>query len=291
MIKFTIILPVYNSSSTINDTINSILNQTYENYELLVIDDGSTDNSVDLILKYNDKRIIFFSQLNSGGPASPRNIGLKNAKGDMIAFIDSDDIWHVNKLLEISNINDISKFHLISHGTVMLDMINLNRYIYYPKVKFLKKVDLLKYGNPFVLSSLVISNVFQKNNNIFFNESSNFKSVEDFQFIIDFCNAGKCNYFLIKKELTTYLIHEKGISKSVNSHMNNLSYLYNFNIESENGLKYLYLKLVYYSTINLVWFNVSRKTLNHTKYKFLIKSFIFNPILFIKKIFKKIKCK
>ena len=58
MIKFTIILPVYNSSSTINDTINSILNQTYENYELLIIDDGSTDNSVDLILKYNDKRII-----------------------------------------------------------------------------------------------------------------------------------------------------------------------------------------------------------------------------------------
>lgn len=288
MIKFTIILPVYNSSTTINNTINSILNQTYVNFELLIIDDGSTDNSVDLILKYNDDRIKIFSQLNSGGPASPRNIGLINAKGDWIAFIDSDDIWHINKLLEISMINDISQYHLISHGTIMNDTINHNSFIYYPKVKLLKKYELLRYGNPFVLSSLIVSKDFQKKNNIFFNESYNFKSVEDFQFIIELCNAGINEYFLIKKELTTYLIHEQGISKSINTHMNNLTYLYNFNIEKNSALKYLYLKSVYYSTINLIWFNISKNILKQTKYKYLLKSFIFNPILFLKKLFKKI---
>ena len=102
----SIITPAYNAEKTINDTIQSVLNQTYSNWELLIIDDCSSDRTKDIILEYNskDKRIKYFNtQQPSGGPSIPRNIGIKNSNGSYIAFLDSDDIWLPNKLEEQLN--------------------------------------------------------------------------------------------------------------------------------------------------------------------------------------------
>jgi teichuronic acid biosynthesis glycosyltransferase TuaG len=97
----SIITPVYNSAIYIDETINSVLKQNYQNWEWLIVDDLSTDNSVDIIKKYSniDFRIkLIVSKTNEGsGPA--RNIAIKNAKGKYLAFLDSDDLWHKNKLL------------------------------------------------------------------------------------------------------------------------------------------------------------------------------------------------
>lgn len=106
MISFplvSIITPCYNSESYISQTIDSVLKQTYENWELLITDDCSTDNSVEIIHSYmqKDSRIkLFKTEKNTGHPSVPRNISLSYAKGELIAFLDSDDLWDEDKLVE-----------------------------------------------------------------------------------------------------------------------------------------------------------------------------------------------
>lgn len=93
----SVVIPMYNAEATICDTLNSILNQTYTNIEIIIVDDGSLDSSLELVSEYDDKRIKIFSKLN-GGVSSARNLGIKESNGDYIAFCDSDDIWKVDKL-------------------------------------------------------------------------------------------------------------------------------------------------------------------------------------------------
>ena len=98
MCKVSIIIPAYNAAAFINTALLSILSQTHQNFECIVIDDGSTDNTCDLIEKFKDPRLTLIKQKNSGGPASPRNVGLKNATGKYIFLFDADDVMHPLKL-------------------------------------------------------------------------------------------------------------------------------------------------------------------------------------------------
>ncbi|MHB8261935.1 MAG: glycosyltransferase [Bacteroidia bacterium] len=99
----SIIIPCYNGEEFIEQTIQSVLTQTYIHWELLIIDDGSTDKSSVGIKKYlNDSRIQYYYK-NNGGVSSARNVGLKLAKGCYIAFLDADDIWESINLEEKIN--------------------------------------------------------------------------------------------------------------------------------------------------------------------------------------------
>ena len=92
MIKISVIMPVYNCEEYLEESIDSVLQQTLQEWELLCIDDGSTDKSVDILKEYEkkDKRIHIFTQKNQGaGPA--RNLGLQNAQGEFVSFLDADD--------------------------------------------------------------------------------------------------------------------------------------------------------------------------------------------------------
>ena len=99
----SIIVPTYNACEYIQQTISSVLFQTYHNWELLIIDDCSSDNTISIVKEFaeSNPRIRYFStNQNTGSPSQPRNIGIEQAKGDYIAFLDSDDIWLPNKLEE-----------------------------------------------------------------------------------------------------------------------------------------------------------------------------------------------
>lgn len=99
----SIITPCYNSASFISFTIESVLSQTYQNWEMIIVDDCSTDTSAQIILNYQEKdnRIKYIKTATpSGSPTIPRNIGIKEAKGKYIAFLDSDDLWLPHKLAE-----------------------------------------------------------------------------------------------------------------------------------------------------------------------------------------------
>jgi teichuronic acid biosynthesis glycosyltransferase TuaG len=94
----SIITPSFNSSRFIEECIGSVLSQKYDNWELLIVDDCSSDNTCELIKKYNDTRIVLIQLENNIGPAEARNVAIRQAKGKYIAFLDSDDFWEPQKL-------------------------------------------------------------------------------------------------------------------------------------------------------------------------------------------------
>lgn len=97
MLYFSIIIPLFNKQNQIENTIKSVLNQTYTYYEIIVINDGSTDESVSKVLEFKDSRIQVYNQKNQGA-AVARNLGIEKAKHDYIAFLDADDLWMENHL-------------------------------------------------------------------------------------------------------------------------------------------------------------------------------------------------
>jgi len=94
----SVIIPTYNRADIITEAINTVLEQTYQNFEIIVIDDGSTDNTCEVIKNIDDSRIQYIYQENSGRPSLARNTGIKISIGEYIAFLDSDDLWHREKL-------------------------------------------------------------------------------------------------------------------------------------------------------------------------------------------------
>jgi teichuronic acid biosynthesis glycosyltransferase TuaG len=96
----SIVVPVYNAARFMDDTIHTVLNQTYQNWELLLVDDCSSDNSVQIIQKYlkKDERIKLTKLTENSGAAIARNTGIDKAKGRYLAFLDADDLWVNNKL-------------------------------------------------------------------------------------------------------------------------------------------------------------------------------------------------
>lgn len=94
----SIIIPNYNKEKYLEKCINSVLNQSYSNYEIIIIDDGSTDNSLNIINKFKNKKIKLIKFDKNMGIANARNVGIKSANGKMICFLDSDDYWDKDKL-------------------------------------------------------------------------------------------------------------------------------------------------------------------------------------------------
>lgn len=102
-LHYSIVIPLYNKYEYIKKTIDSVLSQTYPYFEVIVVDDGSTDGSATMVEKISDQRIRLLRQENKGVSAA-RNTGIKESKFEFIAFIDGDDWWHEDFLLRITNL-------------------------------------------------------------------------------------------------------------------------------------------------------------------------------------------
>ena len=104
----SIIIPMYNSEKYIEKCIESILNNLYKNFEIIVVDDGSTDDSIKIVKKYTNIKLLYS---NHAGPGSARNVGIENASGDFIFFLDSDDTINPNTLKILKN--NIKKYDIV----------------------------------------------------------------------------------------------------------------------------------------------------------------------------------
>ena len=96
----SVVISVFNKEKYVLNTINSVLNQTYKHYEIIIVNDGSTDNSLEIIKNITNSRITIYSTLNKGAAAA-RNYGITKASGTFIALLDGDDYWHPFYLEEI----------------------------------------------------------------------------------------------------------------------------------------------------------------------------------------------
>ncbi|MCF7869806.1 MAG: glycosyltransferase family 2 protein [Candidatus Omnitrophica bacterium] len=176
---FSIIIPTYNRRQFLKIAIESVLKQTYANYELIIVDDGSTDNTKELIKDYKDSRLNYYYQQNKG-PASARNLGIAKARGEFVCFLDSDDRFRINKL-EISHryIKEKSSYKIFH-----------SEEIWYKNGKFLsqkkehKKTAGFIFDNAVKLCSISISTAVIKKE--VFNKIGNFDqnllACEDYDF-------------------------------------------------------------------------------------------------------------
>src|SRR5690554_4373775 len=114
----SVVIPVYNAEKTIQKTLQSVIDQTFDNFEIFLIDDGSTDSSKELIEEFMSvhpkTKIFYFHQENKGASAA-RNVGLKRATGEYIALLDSDDVWHKDKIsLQLKAFSDNSEIDFLA---------------------------------------------------------------------------------------------------------------------------------------------------------------------------------
>lgn len=100
MPKISVVIPLYNKGFIISETLESVLVQTFTDFEIVIVNDGSTDNSFEIVSQYTDNRIRLYNQENKGAAAA-RNLGIEKATGELIAFLDADDYWYPNHLEEL----------------------------------------------------------------------------------------------------------------------------------------------------------------------------------------------
>ena len=141
----SIITPSYNSSRFIEECVGSVLSQTYVNWEMLIVDDYSADNSLQILKKYNDKRIQLIELDKNVGASESRNVAIRKAKGKYIAFLDSDDLWEPQKLekqISFMEKEDVA-FSFSTYQPISDDDSKLYSIIHAPKIvtysSYLKK--------------------------------------------------------------------------------------------------------------------------------------------------------
>ncbi|WP_308687319.1 glycosyltransferase family 2 protein [uncultured Treponema sp.] len=147
----SVIIPTYNRGRLILDSVNSVLNQTYKNIELIVVDDCSTDDTISVLEQISDKRLKIIRHSENKGQNAARNTGIKASTGEYIAHHDSDDIWHLNKLeIQMSKIREFSADVLCCQTAVNDE--DTHKYLYnHPNEKLVKEgfvsyKQLLKYN-------------------------------------------------------------------------------------------------------------------------------------------------
>ena len=132
MPTFTVVIPTHNRGYLIARTIQHVLDQSYDDFEVMVVDNGSADNTRAMVTGITDSRVHYVHQEDSGSPASPRNTGISRATGAYVSFLDDDDVWYPNKLqLVLEAFDGDSNFDVVCHyeNQRRLGMIQgVNRY-------------------------------------------------------------------------------------------------------------------------------------------------------------------
>lgn len=273
----SVIMPTYNHAKFIEQAIISVLNQTYKNFEIIIIDNNSNDNTQAIVKKYKKNyKIRSFLISNDGVIGKSRNYGIIKAKGNFVAFLDSDDYWYSNKLeICINNLNQ--GYDFVYHELALSkDKISLHRKIKSHSLSKPQLKNLLVEGNPIATSSVVVKkNILMKVG--LFNESKKMIGSEDYNLWL---KLAKNKIFLqyINQQLGIYTYHDMSISKKNMSYsMWNASKCYYKFITKNERLK----------AFALIKYTYAKYCFTNKKYHESIK--IFSQIFIFLNVDKKIK--
>lgn len=213
--KVSIILPTFNREKLITETIESILNQTYKDFELIIVDNYSEDKTEDIVKSFNDNRIKYFKNQNNGIIAVNRNFGFSKSTGDFIAFCDSDDLWFPTKLEK--QLNEFNKNPNV--GLVCSSGITFNEKGTIGKIEDTSLTNIsfekLLFHNYVINSSAIVKkNVFD--NIGLLDEDPNIIAVEDYELWLRI--AKKYEVIRLNEPLVKYRIHENALQ---NQHLSN----------------------------------------------------------------------
>ena len=198
----SIIMPSYNTANYINKSIQSVINQTYQNWELLIVDDCSTDNTDAIVDEFQDKRIRYIKNEKNSGAAISRNRALREAKGRWIAFLDSDDLWKPEKLEK--QIQFMKKkrcyFSYTNYEEIDANGNKMNVIITGPKV--ISKMGMFNYCWPGCLT------VMYDREKIGLIQIENIKKNNDYAMWLKVCKKTRC--YLLDEVLAEYRRGRKG---------------------------------------------------------------------------------
>lgn len=292
----SIVMPVYNTANFLENAIMSILNQTYKNWELIVVDDGSTDNSLKICNKMMDKydNIYVFSQKNKG-VAAARNYGIQKTRGKYVAFLDSDDSYESFFLEKLSSVAEKENANVVYCG--------LN---YYREQKVVRQSEQLKKKGkiiaeylelladqkyPFHVCSILVSRSLLKDSQINFTEG--ITNGEDTTFLIKLFSKG-CAAF-VHENLFNYTFRRNGSATQDNMGKIAVSILksfreaheylrVNYNDDDSAQINYLARKLI--DREYRYWFNRSLREKNSEGFQELVLYYKNNKKILMDKSFR-----
>ena len=205
----SIITPAYNAEKYIAQTIDSVLSQTYPNWELIIVDDGSTDNTASVVKPYlKDIRVKYFYQ-NNGKQGKARNLAIKNSKGIYLAFLDADDLWAPEKLELQMHIMQKNNFDVVfSQGWFFNDNINTDHKDFNAPIG-LQDIDIF-FSSMLVQNLVPILSVLVKKKCVVdvggFNENPKIQNAEDYQLWLRLADK-KYIFYCMQERLFFYRVH------------------------------------------------------------------------------------
>ena len=231
----SVLMPVYNGEKYLNEAIESVLKQTYTNFEFIIINDGSTDTSEEIILSYDDSRIVYIKNPKNYKLIQTLNIGFSLANGRYIARMDADDISHPDRLYKQVQFLDVNEdYGLVGTGVNSLNGANKSQLLYHTDHASLKFA--LAFYCPFIHPSIMLRKEVIKGMDAVFD--SNYFHAEDYElwtrlsFITKMAN--------LPEYLLDYRIHDAQISS-----LNSLT-----QIELANTIRANYLKYYFHNKID-----------------------------------------
>jgi len=259
----SVVIPTYNREDTIFNSVKSVLNQTYSDLEAIVVDDCSTDATKKEIEKIEDNRVRYIKCDNNLGVAAARNIGIKNAHGEFIAFNDSDDLWRENKLeLQMEELEKHSEYGMVfcafsrkknqrllySIPSSSLPIEKLSGYIF----DFLLTENVI--GTP---TMLIRKEVFDKIGKF----GTQLRILDDYEFALRVANKyqiGYVNEILVdtyELEDSINALNEKSVYQIIEAYLNICKYWSDFGISEEK------LKLLYFNAVDMLKY-IDRKQIS-----------------------------
>ena len=260
MHKISVIVPVYNASKFLNECIDSLINQTYKNIEIILVNDGSSDNSLEICQSYNDNRIIAIDKKN-GGVSSARNKGLKKASGDIITFLDSDDFLELDAIENINNLfnkhnPDVLRFNYkILNGEVQkIDskLLGFNKNL---------QEEFLKGNIPAYVHLIAVKK--EMIDNLTFDE--NLIMMEDLLFIIELLNRTN-KVFVTDLVTLNYRIHEDSCTNSKTNYKKVIDGILKVNLRLKEIVDEKYVGIMCKTQLNLIYIYFEKMFFDNKSY-------------------------
>lgn len=226
--KVSVIIPTYNRANLLPRAIKSVLNQTFKDFELIIIDDGSTDNTKQIVEDFQkrESKIKYVWQENSGGPANSVNSGLKIARGEYVALLENDDEWLPEKLEKQLEVFQCSK-------KKNLGFVGCNVLIINERAKTVEKEDLPSYDNNVFLKKLLAGKFFFNLSMLIF-KRENLNKIGFFDKDLklaadqDIClrMAKRYNFDFVPIPLVKVYIHGENVSRTSSYHHQLIEWLH-----------------------------------------------------------------